>query len=469
MGQPTGNLSPEQVIRVFMGVALAIMLGALEITLLMPALSRLGSLFEAPLAAPLLVSSYLFAMTLSMPIYGQLSDRFGRRSCQSVAIGLFTLGSLASGLVETLPMLIATRLLTGLGGGGLIALSFAVIADVIPPRHVGRYQGYISAIFAISSVSGPLLGALLIAWFDWHWLFVFKVPLGVLALALNHWALRGLGHNGNKGAVDITGIIFLLVVGIGWAMATDARLIFPALALYHWPLLLLSGTVSLLLIWHQWRHSHPVLPLRFLAEPLFRTAILLLALSEAMRLALLVYVPLALESRQGMSPGQTSWILLWFILSVTVGTFISGKRIAKQGFCHPFPRLGGSILALGGIGLLLHFSLLWAGFSLLPVLIIGGIGIGFLIVSCSIAVQNALPPGQLGSGLALMNFIRSLGGTLGVALLGWQYQQQSSPDADWILPVFVTIAGYGLVSLLFGLVMPDAPLATTAKHDDVQQ
>ncbi|WP_116474400.1 MFS transporter [Zobellella maritima] len=469
MGQPTDNLSPERVIRVFMGVALAIMLGALEITLLMPALSRLGTLFDAPHIAPLLVSSYLFAMTLSMPVYGQLSDRLGRRTCQSVAISLFTLGSLASGLVETLPALIVTRLLTGLGGGGLIALSFAVIADVIPPRYVGRYQGYISAIFAISSVSGPLLGALLIAWFDWQWLFLFKVPLGLLALALNHWALRGLGHGGVRGAIDITGMTLLLVAALGWAMATDARLLLPSLDAYRWPLLLLSTAVSLLLIWHQWRHPHPVLPLHFIRESLFRTAILLLALSEAMRLALLVYVPLALESTRGMNPDQTSWILLWFILSVTLGTFISGKRIAKQGYCQPFPRLGGVILALGGIGVLLNFSLLWAGYWLLPILIIGGIGIGFLIVSCSIAVQNALPPGQMGSGLALMNFIRSLGGTLGVALLGWQYQQQDSPGTDWMLPVFIMVASYGLFSLLFGLVMPDAPLATTAKHDNAQQ
>ncbi|WP_375056906.1 MFS transporter [Zobellella sp. DQSA1] len=461
MIQATAPTERRRVQRVFMGVALAIMLGALEITLLMPALSTLGRAFSAPELAPLLVSSYLFAMTLSMPIYGRLSDRFGRRPCQAIAILLFTLGSLASSLVDTLPALLATRLLTGAGGGGLIALSFAVIADVIPPRHVGRYQGYISAIFAISSVAGPLLGAFIIGLLDWRWLFVFKVPLGLLALWLNHWALKDLGHKGNRSRQDTVGILLLLITGLGWGLSTNIDLIAPKLAIYQSLLLGLATLLSLGLLWQQWRHPDPVLPLRFLQEKLFRTAVLLLALSEAIRLALLVYVPLGLEQQLGLTPSQTSLVLLWFILSVTLGTFISGKRIARQGFCQPFPWLGGLALGAGCIGLWWVFRHDKPGLWLYPALIASGVGIGFLIVACSIAVQNALPPRQLGSGLALMNFIRSLGGTLGVALLGWQYQS----SADWIMPVFVSMSGYALCCLILGVLMPDASLGETAKND----
>lgn len=463
MIQATAPTERQRVQRVFTGVALAIMLGALEITLLMPALSTLGREFAAPALAPLLISSYLFAMTLSMPIYGRLSDRFGRRPCQAMAISLFTLGSLASGLVDTLPALLLTRLLTGAGGGGLIALSFAVIADVIPPRHVGRYQGYISAIFAISSVAGPLLGALIIGLFDWRWLFIFKVPLGLLALWLNHWALKELGHKGTKSRQDAVGILLLLLTGIGWGVSTNIALIAPELANSQPLLLGLMVLPSLALLWHQWHHPDPVLPLRFLRERLFCTAVLLLALSEAIRLALLVYVPLGLELQLGMNPAQTSQVLLWFILSVTLGTFVSGKRIARQGFCRPFPWLGGLALGAGCAGLWWVFQHNQPGLWLYPGLIAGGVGIGFLIVACSIAVQNALPPRQLGSGLALMNFIRSLGGTLGVALLGWQYQGHS--DNQWLMPVFLTMAGYALCCLLLGLLMPDAELAGTAKND----
>lgn len=463
MIQATAPTERRRVQRVFMGVALAIMLGALEITLLMPALSTLGRAFSAPELAPLLVSSYLFAMTLSMPIYGRLSDRFGRRPCLAMAISLFTLGSLASSLVDALPLLLATRLLTGAGGGGLIALSFAVIADVIPPRQVGRYQGYISALFAISSVAGPLLGAFIIGLFDWRWLFIFKVPLGLLALGLNHWALKDLGHKGAKGRPDGVGILLLLLTGSGWGLATNVTLVAPVLAPYQSPLLGLSALLSLLLIWHQWRHPGPVLPLRFLKERLFGTAVLLLALSEAIRLALLVYVPLGLEQRLAMTPSQTSLVLLWFILSVTVGTFVSGKRIARQGFCRPFPWLGGVALGLGCGGLCWVFQRQEPGLWLYPSLIAAGVGIGFLIVACSIAVQNALPARQLGSGLALMNFIRSLGGTLGVALLGWQYQ--GNGGGDWIMPVFLSLSGYALVCLVLGWLMPDASLGDTAKND----
>ncbi|MCT7654043.1 MFS transporter [Oceanimonas sp. NS1] len=453
--------SPDrQAHRVFAGVALAIMLGALEITLLMPAISSLGRTFDAPALAPLLVSGYLFTMTLTMPVYGRLSDRFGRLPCLLTAIALFILGSMTSVLADSLAQLLATRLLTGLGGGGLIALSFAVIADVIPPRQVGRYQGLISTLFAVSSVAGPLLGAALIARFDWRWLFLFKLPLGVLAMGLCWWALQGLGHRGTRSRPDHTGMVLLVLAGVAWGLSTNTAELLPALAPWQ-PLLIGSALLlSLLLLVQQWRHPHPVLPLRLLRERLMAMAVLLLALSEAVRLGLLVYLPLALE-QQGQRPEDTSRVLLWFILSVTAGTFVSGKRIAHVGYCRPFPWAGGLLLGLGcGLlwGLVNHgLSGLW----LYGGLIAAGVGIGFLIVACSIAVQNALPASQLGAGLALMNFCRSLGGTLGVIWLGWQYQQQ---QADWSAPVYLSLAGYGLGCLLLGFIMPDRELGNQAKN-----
>lgn len=458
MSETTQN---RQAHRVFAGVALAIMLGALEITLLMPTISRLGEMFDSPRLAPLLVSSYLFSMTLTMPVYGRLSDRFGRTPCLMAALALFTLGSLTSTLTDSLPVLLATRLLTGLGGGGLIALSFAVIADVIPPRQVGRYQGLISMLFAVSSVAGPLLGAFIMAHFDWRWLFLFKLPLGLLAMGISYWALKDLGHKGARSAPDNLGIILLLLAGIGWGLSTNTAELLPALTTLQPALLAGAIMLSLVLLVQQWRHPNPVLPLRLLSGRLLSIAFLLLALSEGVRLGLLVYLPLALEQHQGMSPDNTSRVLLWFILSVTAGTFISGKRIAHQGLCRPFPWAGGVLLGVGSLLLLALFSRWLNGSWLYVGLITSGTGIGFLIVSCSIAVQNALPSQQLGAGLALMNFCRSLGGTLGVIWLGWQYQQQL---ADWSTPVYGSLAGYGVVCLLLGFIMPDKELGNQAKH-----
>ncbi|MDV2857042.1 MFS transporter [Oceanimonas sp. AH20CE76] len=451
----------QQAHRVFAGVAMAIMLGALEITLLMPAISRLGEIFDSPQLAPLLVSSYLFTMTLTMPVYGRLSDRFGRTPCLAAALALFTFGSLASALTDSLPVLLATRLLTGLGGGGLIALSFAVIADVIPPRQVGRYQGLISTLFAVSSVAGPLLGAFMVAHFDWRWLFLFKLPLGLLAMAVSYWALKDLGHKGARSKPDNIGITLLLLAGTGWGLSTNTAELLPALAAYQPYMMTGAALLSLVLLVQQWRHSNPVLPLRLLGNRLLAIAFLLLALSEGVRLGLLVYLPLALEQQQGMSPDGTSRVLLWFILSVTAGTFISGKRIAHSGFCRPFPWAGGVLLGLGCALLLALFGRWLNGPWLYGGLIAGGVGIGFLIVACSIAVQNALPSPQLGAGLALMNFCRSLGGTLGVVWLSWQYQQQLS---DWSVPVYSSLTGYGLVCLLLGFVMPDKELGNQAKN-----
>ncbi|WP_371930901.1 MFS transporter [Oceanimonas sp. CHS3-5] len=461
MSETIQDRQSRQAHRVFAGVALAIMLGALEITLLMPAISRLGQIFDAPALAPLLVSSYLFAMTLTMPVYGRLSDRFGRTPCLAAALGFFTLGSLASALTDSLPLLLATRLLTGLGGGGLIALSFAVIADVIPPRQVGRYQGLISTLFAVSSVAGPLLGAFLVARFDWRWLFLFKLPLGLLAMAVSYWALKGLGHRGARSTPDHWGIALLLLAGTGWGLSTNTAELLPALAQFQPVLMAGAALLSLVLLVQQWRHPHPVLPLRLLGGRLMAIAVLLLALSEGVRLGLLVYLPLALEQQQGLSPDDTSRVLLWFILSVTAGTFVSGKRIAHVGYCRPFPWAGGLLLGLGCVLLWGLVSQWLNGVWLHGGLIAGGIGIGFLIVACSIAVQNALPSNQLGAGLALMNFCRSLGGTLGVIWLGWQYQQQLT---DWTTPVYASLSAYGLIGLLLGFAMPDRELGNQAKN-----
>ena len=181
-------MSPKTV---FSSVALVIALGSLEKSIVTTPLPIIGVELNAGAALTWVVTAYLLAATAALPIYGKLSDMFGRVRMLNIGIGLFLAGSVACALAQDLPTLLAARVLQGLGGGGLIALAFTVIADCIPPREVGKYQGYISAVYAVSSIAGPLLGGYFTEQLSWRWIFWINLPLGALALWLVN---RNLSH-----------------------------------------------------------------------------------------------------------------------------------------------------------------------------------------------------------------------------------------------------------------------------------
>ena len=201
-------MSPK---KIFASVALVIALGSLEKSIVTTPLSIIGQDLNAGQALTWVVTAYLLAATAVLPVYGKLSDIFGRVKMLNVSIILFMLGSIACGLSDSLGQLIASRVLQGLGGGGLIALAFTVIADSIPARIVGKYQGYISIVYAVSSIAGPLLGGFFAEHFNWRWIFWVNLPLGILAL----WMVnRNLSHlsKGRKSPFDWKGAALLISI-----------------------------------------------------------------------------------------------------------------------------------------------------------------------------------------------------------------------------------------------------------------
>ncbi|TMX13030.1 MFS transporter, partial [Aeromonas salmonicida subsp. achromogenes] len=182
-------MSPKTI---FSSVALVIALGSLEKSIVTTPLPIIGAELNAGAALTWVVTAYLLAATAALPVYGKLSDLFGRVRMLNIGIGLFLAGSVACALAQDLPTLLAARVLQGLGGGGLIALAFTVIADCIPPREVGKYQGYISAVYAVSSIAGPLLGGYFTEQLSWRWIFWINLPLGALAIWLVNRNLKHL-------------------------------------------------------------------------------------------------------------------------------------------------------------------------------------------------------------------------------------------------------------------------------------
>ncbi|MDX7922831.1 MFS transporter [Aeromonas media] len=259
-------MSPKTV---FSSVALVIALGSLEKSIVTTPLPIIGAELNAGAALTWVVTAYLLAATAALPIYGKLSDLFGRVRMLNIGIGLFLAGSVACALAQDLPTLLAARVLQGLGGGGLIALAFTVIADCIPPREVGKYQGYISAVYAVSSIAGPLLGGYFTEQLSWRWIFWINLPLGALALWLVN---RNLGHLNVrrhsrfdwKGAALLITVTTLSLLLLSPEMALSAIWLAAGLAL-----------ALLLLILVERRAQDPILPAHLARLPGYLVSVLL--------------------------------------------------------------------------------------------------------------------------------------------------------------------------------------------------
>ena len=404
----TSKISPKTI---FSSVALVIALGSLEKSIVTTPLPMIGAELHAGAALTWVVTAYLLAATGVLPLYGKLSDLFGRVRMLNIGIGLFLAGSVACALSQDLPTLLAARVLQGLGGGGLIALAFTVIADTIPPREVGKYQGYISAVYAVSSIAGPLLGGYFTEQLSWRWIFWINLPLGALAVFLINRNLKQLNVRRHsrfdwKGAgllITVTTLTLLL-------LSPEAEL--PALWLSA-----VLGVALLLLILIERRAHDPILPAHLARLPGYLVSVLLVMLSQLLMFAVLVYLPLQMQWQKGMSASESGAIMVIFMICITAGAFVGGKLIGRTGHYKSFVAVG---FALAAVALWqIHFDA-WVKLALG----FAGIGLGLVLPALSVVVQNALPREDRGIGMSLFNFGRELGGAVGVAICSMLFHSQ---------------------------------------------
>lgn len=412
--------SHAEILRVILGVMVCIFLAALDQTVVIPALPAIASDLGAYGQLSWIVAAYLITSTISTPIYGKLSDNYGRRRLLSACIAIFILTSMLCGVAQSLDQLVWFRALQGLGGGGLMAMTQAAIADVVSPRERGRYQGYISAVWAITSVSGPIVGGFMAHSLSWRWIFWINLPVGAAAMWACHNALRRLSPPviARKPKLDIIGMLLLsgaitvLLLALGWGGSVYAWNSYQIVGLTG-----LGFCLLLLLVAQELRAHDPLLPPRVFRSPSYVANITVSTLTSLLMFICLFTIPLYFQLARGSTSTQSGVYLVPFMLASATGN-IAGSRWARHyGTLRDALRIATS-LSLAGLILLALLPInspLWA---VLAAMIITGLGVGICLIGSITSAQNALIAKDIGSGTGALLVLRSIGGASGSTLAG---------------------------------------------------
>ncbi len=413
---PSDRFTHTERRNIIVGLMLAILLGGLDQTIVAVALPRMAQELDGFSLIAWVVSGYLVASTVVTPIYGKLGDLFGRRLLLSIAIVVFLIASVACAFAQTMPQLIVARVVQGLGGGGLISISQTIIADVVPLRERGRYQGYISGVFAVASVAGPVVGGLFTHYLTWRWIFWINLPLGLAAFLVSRRALRHLPVAGIRRRIDYIGA-GLLVVGLTALLIPITRVGQGVAWNDTDNLALFAVAVAILAVclFHETRTPEPIIPINLFRMPLVAACCGILFLSFFQLVSLASLSPLRFQLVAGVTADNAAWRLLPLTFTIPLGAFISGRVMFKTGRTKPQQLLGTACVPIGLLGLAFVSPVHAIATGLLMTAV--GLAIGIVMPSSLVAVQNAVPRAQLGIATAGTAFSRSLGGAIGVALL----------------------------------------------------
>jgi EmrB/QacA subfamily drug resistance transporter len=411
------KLSHRQILLLMGGLMTGMLLAALDQTIVGTALPTIVGKLGGINHYSWVVTAYLLASTASTPLYGKISDLYGRRPILLFAIMTFMVGSLLAGASQDMTQLIIFRAIQGLGAGGLMTLAFTIISDVVSPRERGRYMGLFGAVFGVSSVAGPLVGGYF-AEHNWRWIFYINVPTAILAVIVCNQVLRLVPHQRREHKIDYLGAAFMvssvvcLLLALSWGGSQYAWSSGTIIGLFIAAVVL--GTVF---VFVESKAAEPILPLHLFKKVTFSIANAATFILGFAMFGSIIFVPLYLQIVKGASPTKSGLLMLPMMVGIIATSIISGRMISKIGRYKWFPVAGTALMALG---LLMFTQLrvntsLWQGFIFMLVV---GIGLGSAMQPLVLAVQNTLELRDMGSGTAASTFFRSLGGAVGVAALG---------------------------------------------------
>lgn len=468
---PSASLSHADIRTIVIGLSVAMFLSALDQTIIATALPAIAKDLGGFEAISWVASIYLLTATAVIPLYGKFSDIKGRRTALTLGITTFVVGSIGCALAPSMDWLIAARALQGLGGGGLVSLAQTTIADIVAPKERGRYQVYLVSVFLLSSLLGPTLGGLFTQHLHWTMIFWINLPLGLLAFLMSNSALKRLPRHEQQHRLDILGALLLVAATVTLMLGlhdggnhyswTSARI-----------LGLFAGSTVLWLafVWRIRTAREPLIPLSVLGNDVVSRGTVAASCGMGAYVGLSIYLPVYFQSARGMSTTESGLALLPLLVGAVVGATIAGQLLGRITHYKRVPIIGLFFGTMGAIVLTL-----WADRLTLTafevVLAVISIGLGTVLPTATVAIQNATEPHQMGTATGTMNFFRQLGAAVTVSIFGALLNASdfteaalhggaSTPPGSFT-PIFAATAIGFIIALIFMLWMKEHPLRST--------
>jgi EmrB/QacA subfamily drug resistance transporter len=473
-------VSHAEILKVIFGVMICILLAALDQAAVIPAVPAIAQELGAYGQLSWIVAAYLITSTISTPVYGKLSDIYGRRWLLIICIAFFIVTSLLCAAAQSLNQLIWFRALQGLAGGGLMALTQAAIADVVSPRERGRYQVYISAVWVISSLCGPLVGGFVAQHLSWRWIFWINLPIGAVALWVCNSALRRLSSSAHTGKprLDVLGIVLLagtisvLLLALGWGGK-----VYPWASYEVLGLVCLGGVLLLLLIVQEHRARDPILPPRVFLSSSYVANVTVSTLAATLMFTCVFTIPLYFQLGRGVTATQSGVYVVPFMLASAAGNVVGSRWGRHFGTMRGGLRVA-ALMGCTGLALLAALPLNAPMWAVIVAMILAGHGIGICLIGSITSAQNALNAQDIGAGTGALLVLRSVGGASGSTLAGAiigsglivvrqaadgapavAYAARNGLHLGWSFAmVFAAAALLAAIAFLTALLMPNTPL-----------